>query len=158
MYSCMLLGRRLVFVTWLIIFSHYYSSIVLVSAMSGFQILYAIAILVLRPFESIKDNLVECLNELFFTSLTLILLKFNTEDNWEGSITDIYVWIMMANNAVLVVVITSAFIIALTQKCIKKCRKKKTQVRPENEVNSVRAFIDKSCRFKKNIRLMIQIM
>jgi hypothetical protein len=109
-YSTFLLLRRTIFVIWLL-FGNRFDPFIIVSVMLIFQILYVVALFLIRPFEQMQNNIVECLNEVFFTSMVVILVHVNTENKWAGLWTKIYVWIMMFNNLALVGVLTCKFLI-----------------------------------------------
>ena len=64
----------------------------------SFQSLYILLILLIRPFEKIKDLILEILNEVFYLLLWCLLFKYNIENDWTRSITQIYIWVMISNN------------------------------------------------------------
>ena len=66
------------------------------------QSLYFVYILILRPQDSPKENLIDFINEIFYLYFVVILLHFNTENSWGDTTTDSYFWILMANNFVLI--------------------------------------------------------
>ena len=106
LYTPLLLLRRIVFVTWLV-FSRSFTNIFITLGMFSAQILYMVSLLKLRPYKDAKDNLIECINEVFYTVLISILLYFNSASRWTNFVSKMYVWILMANNIVLFLVIWS---------------------------------------------------
>ena len=68
------------------------------------QILYLSYIVGLRPQGSSKENLIDVINEVFYTYFVMFLLYYNSEERWSETITEAYFWIMMSNNFVLMLV------------------------------------------------------
>ena len=66
------------------------------------QTLYFAYILILRPQDSVKENLSDFINEVFYLYFVVFLLYFNTEGRWDGTTTDVYFWILMSNNFILI--------------------------------------------------------
>lgn len=60
-----------------------------------FQGIYAIVIVILRPFENIKDNFVEITNEAVFSMLIFLTLFFNKEDDWTDTMSSVYLYLML---------------------------------------------------------------
>ena len=104
-YTPMIIFRRYFFVIWLILLSSA-PSILLVSGMIIFQICYIIILIYMRPFEDPINNFIECLNELLFTLLVSILSIENTKGEWSGSLTSLYIWIMLFNTMMVTVILT----------------------------------------------------
>jgi len=120
-FTTLLLLRRLVFCTWLIMFSftgYYY----LVSGMLLVQILYTSFMIVVRPFKEPANNLIEWLNEIFFLLIVAYLMKYNSKQAWSPMPTKIYIYILMLNNIVVVSIIS---VVGITQLIKKLCSKKK---------------------------------
>ena len=88
-YTFIFLTRRLIFIALLITLSQK-SSLVITWVVSFLQLAYLIVISVIRPFEQIKDNLIEIINEVFFLYFICWLIPFNSEKDWNGSKTDTY--------------------------------------------------------------------
>ena len=99
-YVVMLLIRRSIFVTFLVTLVSIKSS-TLVLILSFMQFIYMIYIIVLRPFTEIKSNLIEIVNEVYFFVLLSSLAYFNTENNWNSFITDIYIWTITSNSMMM---------------------------------------------------------
>ena len=73
-YISVLLFRRAIFVVLLIVLSSVQSWI-LISMLSLIELGYLIFIIIIRPFKSQKDNVIEITNELFFLVLLSSLIK-----------------------------------------------------------------------------------
>ena len=89
-YLALQLLRRIIFVSLLITLAPI-SSIAIVWAISCLQIVYLIVLIILRPFEELKDNLIEIINEVFFNYFACWLTHFNSESVWSSTTTDIYI-------------------------------------------------------------------
>ena len=73
------------------------------------QACYTLTVAAIRPFEKIKSLLLEHLNEAFYVVLICMLFKFNTESDWTDLITQTYVWIMISNNSIILVITLCKF-------------------------------------------------
>ena len=102
-YVTLLLLRRFWFVilliTWL-----FMSSRNLTIALSIIQFLYILSLLYLRPYRETKGNLIEILNEIYFGFLALFLAIVNTEDKWNSTKTNTYMWVLISNTFVVLVI------------------------------------------------------
>ena len=104
-YVTLLLLRRFLFVilliTWLFI-----SSRVLIIILSLIQVVYILNLWYLRPYEETKGNLIEILNEIYFEFLILFLAIVNTEDEWNSIKTNTYMWVLVSNTFVVLVIVS----------------------------------------------------
>ena len=73
------------------------------------QTAYLSYIAVLRPNAGFKENLIDFINEVFYFYFVGFMLYYNSEDRWSDTITDVYFWIMMSNNFVLMLVLFCRF-------------------------------------------------
>ena len=105
-YVTLLLLRRFLFVilviTWLFI-----SSRVLIIVLSIIQLLYTLNLSYLRPYKEIKGNLIEILNEIYFGFLLIFLAIVNTEDEWNSIKINTYMWVLISNTFVVLVIVLS---------------------------------------------------
>ena len=97
--------------------------------------------LIVRPFQHIKDNLIEILNDVSYAAMTLILLKLNKEEDWNKTTAVIGVYFLLGSTS-LTVLIQICFLIASIISCIKtKCKKNKNKSRVpihnNNEVSKI---------------------
>ena len=103
-YVTLLLLRRFLFVilliTWLFI-----SSRILIIVLSIIEVLYILNLSYLRPYEETKGNLIEILNEIYFGFLVIFLSIVNTEEEWNSIKTNIYMWVLVSNTFVVLVVV-----------------------------------------------------
>ena len=103
-YVTLLLWRRFLYVilliTWLFI-----SSRSLTIVLSIIQVLYILSLLYLRPYEETKGNLIEILNEIYFGFLLIFLAIVNTEDEWSSTKTNTYMWVLVSNTFVVLVIV-----------------------------------------------------
>ena len=104
-YVALLLLRRFLFVilliTWLFI-----SSRVLTIFLSLIQVIYILNLSYWRPYEETKGNLIEILNEIYFGFLVLFLAIVNTEDEWNSTKTNTYMWVLVSNTFVVLVIVS----------------------------------------------------
>ena len=73
------------------------------------QIAYLAYIAVLRPNAGFKENLIDFINEVFYLYFVGFMLYYNSEDRWSDTVTDVYFWIMMSNNFILMFVLFCKF-------------------------------------------------
>ena len=103
-YVTLLLLRRFIFVilliTWL-----FMSSRALIIVLSLIQVVYILTLSYLRPNEENKGNLIEILNENYFWFLLIFLTIVNTEDEWNSIKTKIYMWVLVSNSFVVLVIV-----------------------------------------------------
>ena len=78
-----------------------------ISIMVTIQSSLLLYILILRPFESIKDNISDIINEIFYLFYCVFLFYYNTEDRWNDTTTETYFWILMSNNFILILIVLS---------------------------------------------------
>ncbi|CAI2380590.1 unnamed protein product [Moneuplotes crassus] len=130
-YTPFLILRRLLFCTFLVLFSKS-GCITLVGFMLSIQILYALHLFYLRPMENKLNNLVECMNEAFYIFFVAFLLKYNSKQAWKGLPTSVYLWTMMMNSTIVVctILVTNIFIC-----CKKCCRNNKKKIVEKVEIS-----------------------
>ena len=85
LYVSILLMRRTIFVIFLITLQSIQSWI-LVIMLGVVQIWYLIYIIILRPFEEKRNNVIEILNEIFFSILLNSLIFLNSENLWNSTL------------------------------------------------------------------------
>ena len=99
-YVILLLLRRLILIalliTWTLI-----SSRVLTSVLTVIQVAYFAYLSYLRPYVGIKGNLIEILNELYFSFLILFLAIVNNEGKWSSNKERSYMWILVSNTFIV---------------------------------------------------------
>ena len=121
--------RRIIFSLLLIIFS-FSSLFVQLSIMIVVQITYTINLIIQRPFEDTKDNVVEIINEIYFWFYISYLFKFNTIVDWSSASTGVYIWTIFSSSVLIMCVglgkLFLSFLVDTTSKLTKKhCSKKK---------------------------------
>ena len=105
-YTVFILLRRLVLVVWLIAMSSF-DKYAIISFAIIVQVVYLVFMVYSRPFEVVENNIVELTNEVFFTFLLMALWHLNTEENWKGTATDVYMFVLMGNNIVIAMILFS---------------------------------------------------
>ena len=106
LYVVVLLIRRFVYV-FLLISLVSIQSWILISVLSILQFGYALFIIILRPFKEIRCNLIEILNELYFIVLLSALIFLNKKEDWNNTITTIYMGILSSNTLMAFVILFS---------------------------------------------------
>ena len=101
LYSFVLLTRRYLFVTYLILGSSL-SSIVLVAVMVIIQVAYFTFIVSIRPYEVVKNNAIEIINEAFFLLFLLILTYFNDKNIWSESSSLAFIYMILLNSMIII--------------------------------------------------------
>ena len=98
-YNSAQILRRTLFVLVLIIFDKTLVEII-VAILWGLQFFCVIHVVVLRPFEEIRANIIEVLNEVYILVLFATLIFLNTESNWSSTKTTIYIWVLSSNSII----------------------------------------------------------
>ena len=88
-YIAILQIRRAVFISLLITIGPISSSLI-IKILVGLQAIYLLILILIRPFELVKCNIIEIVNEMYFFTMLASLLKFNSIESWEGTPTTIY--------------------------------------------------------------------
>ena len=99
-----MLIRRSIFV-FLLLILRWISSKLLIEILSGAQLINIIYIIYARPFKDIKCNIIEIVNEFYFSFLLSALIYLNIEDKWASMYTQIYSWILTSNNFTVLFII-----------------------------------------------------
>ena len=99
-----LLLRRFVFVVCLITLVSIPSNI-LIDILASLQVIYTIYISILRAHKEVKGNLIEIINEIYFSALFFSLSFLNTEDKWNTAITSAYMWVLGSNTMVVFIIV-----------------------------------------------------
>ena len=68
---------------------------------TSIQLASAIFTIVVKPFDSTKDNIIEVLNEVIFLILCIIITICNNESLWFPSLSHVLISIMLANNVII---------------------------------------------------------
>ena len=102
-YMLMFLIRRTLF--WAVVFFWWSFSLtnklIMYVSIQGVYFLYAI---VLRPLQHKSENIMEIVNETFYSYYWSFLFFYNTESDWTDTVTDIYFWIMVSNNFIIILI------------------------------------------------------
>mmetsp|Transcript_35 Transcript_35/g.34 ORF Transcript_35/g.34 Transcript_35/m.34 type:complete len:214 (+) Transcript_35:1734-2375(+) len=119
-YVILLNARRLLFVTVLVVLN--FSAIrtiteISIIVMGLIQMIYAVSLVIIRPFAWFKDSMIELTNEVFFSLFLFSLMYFNTEGRWTDFATHIYLWMLSANNIIVCLILFVSFVRAIFVKC-----------------------------------------
>ena len=111
-YSFVFLVRRVIFGAILFFFD-FVDAFQRVIMLTSIQFVYMLYIMILRPHDSVKENLIDVINEVLYLYFLGFLLHFNTEKNWDNTTTETYFWILMANNFILIFITVGKWILWL---------------------------------------------
>ena len=93
MYNVALMIRRVVLVSIMICLSNADKFVLLFISVLC-QVIHVVMIIKVRPYTSLKDNLIEVQVNVIFIILLLILILLNTQDSWNDVATSIYLSLM----------------------------------------------------------------
>ena len=103
-YVLFLIARRTIFVIVLVTFVSF-SSTTVTSILSVLQAIYILSLILLRPFDETKGNLIETINEFYLFLLIFPLVFLTIESKWVGPISTIYMWTLSSNSIVVFLII-----------------------------------------------------
>lgn len=103
LYTSLLLARRLLFVFIIILLGFIGGQNVLIILLVV-QVFYLVALIILRPFDEVKNNIVEITNEAFYFLFVILMLALDSEDKWTGAMTKFFLSLMTANTIVISVI------------------------------------------------------
>ena len=110
LYVPLMLFRRSIFVVLLISLITIPSQI-LIGLLLFIQLMYAAYIIIVRPFKEVKNNIIECINEIYFSILLGVLIILNEKDNWSSGITITYVYFISSNTIVILIVVLGMILV-----------------------------------------------
>jgi hypothetical protein len=112
-YQLLLLLRRIALISWMIFFQ-FMPNLPYLMVPGVYQFLHLCLIILVRPFERIKDNIVEIFNETVFTVLLCGFAYFDRKDRWSNVTTEAFVYLIMAPGIfMLIVTISRSFLLNL---------------------------------------------
>ena len=100
----LLLFRRFVFVILLATLQAIPSR-ALIGMMIFIQLFYFLYIAFVRPYKEIINNMIDILNETYFTLFLIIFILFNFESEWTSLKITICMWILTSNSIVVFIII-----------------------------------------------------
>ena len=106
LYVVVLLLRRITFITLLITWVAV-SSRVLIIILALIQVVYFVFLTWTRPYNEVKGNLIEILNEIYFSFLLIALSFINSENDWNNIKTNIYLWVLVSNTLLVFIIVSS---------------------------------------------------
>ena len=105
-YIVFLFIRRFIFVVILITLVPK-SSVITIYVLIILQIAYMCILIIKRPYAEVKSNIIEIINEVYFITMLISLLFYNSIDRWLGTPTTAYVWVMSSNNMISFTIVLS---------------------------------------------------
>ena len=109
-YCFLALLRRFLMVSWLLL-SKPLGAKGSVEGLLLVQIPYFIFFIIVRPFDQVKNNMVEGTNELFLVVIISYLCFYNTESMWTDSATQIFIYVILGNTAVVVLILFGKYFV-----------------------------------------------
>ena len=110
----------------ILIFCKSYSVLFRLWAFWAVQVLGCIIMSVLRPFSELQSNIVDIMNECFFTLVCLILFYFDSKSKWNSAFEWMYISILMSAN-IISTLIAISFLSIQVRHFIKKWLSKRTK-------------------------------
>jgi cysteine-rich repeat protein len=93
-FNLIILLRRGVVISWLVWFS-WFSPIIHIISTSLLQFIHLCIVIAIRPFDNIKDNIVEWINESTFFIVLSGLTYFKDASKWSKASTNCYLYLML---------------------------------------------------------------
>ena len=101
-YTLLFFLRRQLFWVLILLFKDI-KMIVKLSVYSLMQLVYIVILWFHRPFKYSKELIIDLINEFVYLSLWVLLIHFNTENAWNSVTQNLYIWIIIGNNIVLLI-------------------------------------------------------
>ena len=108
LYPFLALLRRSLMITWLVL-SKTFGIENSILGLLLVQVPYLAYIMIVRPMDRKKNNMVEIINELFLTVIISFLSYFNTESKWNSQLTKLFMYIVLGNTVIITLLVTSKF-------------------------------------------------
>ena len=112
LYTSIQIFRRVLFVLILIIFDTTLAETI-VTIIWVLQFIYLVYAVILRPFDEIKTNIIEILNEVYILALFMILIFINTAEKWSSTKIMIYIWVIWSNSIIILLIVWSEAILKI---------------------------------------------
>ena len=105
LYIIVLLFRRIIFVSVLICLISMTTIQIVIASLSIVQLVYVSYLIILRPYDSVKTNLIDIINELFFTWCIWWLVYFDSKSKWNSVWISVFIWIVSSNSLITFAVV-----------------------------------------------------
>ena len=102
-YSTLLLSRRLCFVVVIILFG-FIGRTPIFSIMLTIQFLYWLSLILIKPFDVVKDNIIEIANETFYMIFVCFMIHCENESKWTTVITYTFLYMMTLNTVIVCII------------------------------------------------------
>jgi hypothetical protein len=83
--------------------------------------------IIVRPFNSLKDNIIEIWNQILYLILVWSLFYLDSSSRWISTVTTTYIWTLMSG-PIFCTLVSLAFLVKSIAKRVKNCRKGKAVV------------------------------
>ena len=100
-YTSYFLIRRTIYVLTVLYFKKYLPIWHTVFIIVFFQLTNLVYLYKVNPFFKMQDNVVEIINENFYTFFISLQFYFNKREDWTNSKTNIFLYVLTSNNIVI---------------------------------------------------------
>ncbi|CAI2387018.1 unnamed protein product [Moneuplotes crassus] len=111
-YTPILLTRRLFVVLWTVslLGSH---TFIIVKGLIFAQVIYTLTFLILRPYKTAVNNIIEAVNEVTFGVLAFAILRINSKEEWSTPVKFMFVATMLINILATVLILLGYLLLSL---------------------------------------------
>ncbi|CAI2387859.1 unnamed protein product [Moneuplotes crassus] len=88
----------------------------------------------IRPFETVSNNIIECMNQLTYTFLITPFFFMTTKEDWTAAVQDTYIYLLLMPSIIASVI--NMYNLKRVIMCCKN-KKKETKVRPYEPPNHI---------------------
>ena len=114
-YPLIFWGQRIISCLLVILFGSLNLTIKM-AILSAIQLLSLLYLLIIRPYEKVKDMISECLSQCIMTFFCWVSIYFNTKDQWNSVINWIFIGTLMASTIVTTLIAFIDFFIIIVKK------------------------------------------
>ena len=104
LFSPVMLLRRALFVSVLLVFDSTFPEWLLI-VLFIFQLVYTGHLIILRPFEEVKANMIEVLNEIYLLIFYATLIFVKSKDDWTSAKILAFILVISSNGMIILLVV-----------------------------------------------------
>ena len=112
LYTALILIRRTLLILLLLTLTSIPSKAI-IGIWIAILVAFTANVIIYRPFEKARDNIIAIINELYFLSLFSTLIVLNTEEDWSYALTMIYICVLVSNTIIVFFIILSKNILIM---------------------------------------------
>jgi len=102
--------RKIIYVFVVIWSDCLFSIITVIVIILIFELINTFIIVKVKPYKNNSDNLVELVNQMFFITYTASQFYLNSEEVWDELKSSIFIYVLMANNFIVSIIMISKFL------------------------------------------------